>query len=379
MSPVISKSKAKAIWIRSQGLDQKAPFGQGSEATAKAIKHLGYVQIDTINVIERCHHHILYSRIPDYQLSHLHQAQTIDKTIFEYWTHALAYVPTDDFKFFMPAMKQHRLKPNQWFKNVKPEEMKKVLGLIKKNGAISIRDIQDDELVEKNHAWGSRKPSKKALQYGFYCGDLVISERVGMLKKYELTGRHFCWKSKPKAATEHEYNVYIANRALKSQGIVSLDSICHLAASKKTAVKDFLTKEVKKENLVTVHVEGDSKNKYWVPGKLLEDKIDIDSEHAHILSPFDPLIIQRKRLNLFFDYDHRFEAYIPKEKRIYGYFALPVLVGDRIVAALDLKTDRANNKLLMQKWTWIGKEKSKTNKVMIEQALGRFEKFQLQK
>ena len=74
----------------------------------------------------------------------------------------------------------------------------------------------------------------------------------------------------------------------------------------------------------------------------------------HILSPFDPLIIQRKRTKLFFGYDHKFEAYLPKEKRQFGYFALPVLVGDRIVAALDLKTDRQNRKLLMQKWTWVG-------------------------
>ena len=76
---------------------------------------------------------------------------------------------------------------------------------------------------------------------------------------------------------------------------------------------------------------------------------------VHILSPFDPLIIQRKRTELFFDYGHRFEAYVPKEKRLFGYFALPVLVGDDIVAAIDLKTDRQNKKLLMQKWSWVGK------------------------
>ena len=76
---------------------------------------------------------------------------------------------------------------------------------------------------------------------------------------------------------------------------------------------------------------------------------------VHILSPFDPLIIQRKRTELFFGYGHRFEAYVPKEKRVLGYFALPVLVGEDIVAAIDLKTDRKNRKLLMQKWNWVGK------------------------
>ena len=87
-------------------------------------------------------------------------------------------------------------------------------------------------------------------------------------------------------------------------------------------------------------------------------------------------MIQRKRLELFFDYDHRFEAYVPKEKRVFGYFALPVLVGDRIVAALDLKTDRARRKLLVQKWTWIGKGVRSTKR-RIEEELHRFEEFQL--
>jgi uncharacterized protein YcaQ len=100
---------------------------------------------------------------------------------------------------------------------------------------------------------------------------------------------------------------------------------------------------------------------------------------VHILSPFDPLIIQRKRTQLIFDYEHRFEAYVPKEKRKLGYFALPVLVGDTIVAALDLKTDRKQRKVLLQKWTWVGPKNAprKELKQRIEQELDRFERFQL--
>ena len=100
----------------------------------------------------------------------------------------------------------------------------------------------------------------------------------------------------------------------------------------------------------------------------------------HILSPFDPLVIQRKRTELFFSYGHRFEAYVPKEKRLFGYFALPVLVGDDIVAAIDLKTDRKARKLLMQKWSWVGgasKGARKDLKRRIEEELHRFERFQL--
>ena len=106
-------------------------------------------------------------------------------------------------------------------------------------------------------------------------------------------------------------------------------------------------------------------------------RFDPAEELVHILSPFDPLVLQRKRLQLFFDYEHRFEAYVPKEKRLFGYFALPVLVGDEIVAAIDLKTDREQGKLLVQQWTWVGKGRRRSHKKRIEEALHRFERFQL--
>src|SRR5476651_1486386 len=127
----LTKSDARRIWLRAQRLDAFAPFGDGPEATPAAIEHLGYVQIDTINVIERCHHHILWTRIPDYRREHLHQAQSVDKSLFEYWTHALSYVPTKDMRFFLPEMKRHRQEPASWFDSVKKEDLRKVLSLIR--------------------------------------------------------------------------------------------------------------------------------------------------------------------------------------------------------------------------------------------------------
>lgn len=345
----LTKTQAKALWMSAQGFHEKNHFGKGPTATAKVIEHLGYVQIDTISVIERCHHHILYSRIPDYHQDHLHRAQSLDKSVFEYWTHALAYVPTKDFRFFQARMAKNVKSPHPWYQSVKKEDLAKVLRLIKKNGPITIRDIQDDVLVEKDHAWASRKPSKKALQLGFNQGKLVISERVGMLKKYELADRHFNWDKKPKVASEKELNEYQLERALRAQALVSLDSICHLEPSRKPAMKALIQKQMDQQELIPVHIEGSEKIQHWMKPELLNKKVKIDTELVHILSPFDPLIIQRKRLNLFFDYQHLFEAYIPKEKRVYGYFALPVLIGDRVVAVIDLKTDRQLKKLLVQR------------------------------
>lgn len=373
----LSQEQARRIWIHTQKLDSTAPFGKGTQATQAAIEQLGYVQIDTINVIERCHHHILYTRIPQYKRKDLHHAQTIDKSIFEFWTHALAYVPTKDFRFYVKEMAQMAKSPSPWYQSVKKEELQKVLRLIKKDGALSIRDIEDDVLVEKKHPWASRKPSKKALQLAFWSGKLVISERLGMLKKYELTERHFNWQKKPKAASETEISEYLLERALRSQGIVSLDSICHLNAKRKADVRKIIERKIKKSELVPVKIAGTEKIQHWVSPDLVDQDLNPTEEMVHILSPFDPLIIQRKRVQALFNYEHRFEAYVPKEKRIFGYFALPVLLDDQIVAALDLKTDRQQKKLLMQKWSWIGKNKSAANKRKIEEELHRFEKFQL--
>src|ERR1043165_1160047 len=114
----ISLSLARRSWRRAQRLDQRAPFGDGPRATCAAIEHLGYVQIDTIHVVERSHHQILYTRIPGYRREHLHQAQTVDKSVFEYWTHALSYVPARDYRYFVRDMNAHRRERNYWFGRV---------------------------------------------------------------------------------------------------------------------------------------------------------------------------------------------------------------------------------------------------------------------
>jgi uncharacterized protein YcaQ len=159
--------------------------------------------------------------------------------------------------------------------------------------------------------------------------------------------------------------------------VVSLDSICHLDAPAKPGVRRAIDARLRRNQLVPVALEGAGKPQHWASPDVLETAGEPVPEMVHILSPFDPLMIQRKRTELFFGYGHRFEAYVPKEKRVFGYFALPVLAGDDIVAAIDLKTDRKRRQLLMQQWSWIGKRPRKDLKRRIEQELHRFERFQL--
>ncbi len=372
----MNKTRARTLWIAAQRLDTTAPFGAGHAATTAAVEHLGYVQIDTINVIERCHHHILFNRIPAYQRADLRQAQSLDKTVFEYWTHALAYVPTRDFRYFVADMRDFRKNPMKWFGNVAQKDLRRVLRLIRDDGALSIRDIADDVLVEKEHPWASRKPSKAALQVAFYNGQVTISERLGMLKTYELMERHFGWSALPRPATPGQRAAYLLDRALRSQGVVSLDSVCFLDAKSKPPVLAEIERRVRGKLLVQVSIDDVEKVQFWATPETLAAP-ELVPQLTHILSPFDPLIIQRKRLKQLFDYEHLFEAYVPRARRVMGYFTLPVLAGTDIVAGLDLKTDRAAQKLLVQSWHWLGTGSARRHKRRIEEALSRFEQFQL--
>src|SRR6266513_5763800 len=202
-----------------------------------------------------------------------------------------------------------------------------------------------------------------------------------MLKSYELASRHFGWQRPPKPASEREILDYLLDRALRSQGVVSVDSACYLDAPRKPAMRRLIEARTRRKELVSVELEGAAKLEHWARPEALDAALDPAPERVYILSPFDPLIHQRKRLHLFFNYEHRFEAYVPKDKRLFGYFAQPVLVGDEIVAAIDLKTDRQKRKLLMQKWSWVGKGAGrggrKDLKRRIEEELDRFERFQL--
>src|SRR5215212_4712798 len=259
----LTKAAARRIWLRAQRLDTPTPFGAGPQAAAAVVEHLGYVQIDTINVIERCHHHILWNRIPEYRRADLRHAQSVDKSVFEYWTHALSYVPSKHLRFFVPAMKRHKREGHRWLREVRPAELRKVLRLIRRGGPLTIRDIDDDVLVEKEHLWASRKPSKRALQLAFYAGVLTISARSGMLKTYELTDRHFGWDKRPKPASERQILEYLLDRALRSQGVVSLDSVCYLDAKRKPAIRQLIDARMRARRLIPVALEGVERAEHW--------------------------------------------------------------------------------------------------------------------
>jgi len=173
---------------------------------------------------------------------------------------------------------------------VTKQDLRKVLALIRKSGALTIRDIDDDVLVEKTHPWASRKPSKRALQLAFHQGTVTISARTGMLKTYELmTGTSD--GTAAQAASEKEVADYLLERGAAGAGAVSLDSICHLDAQRKGAIRRLIEAKVRRKELVPVALEGAEgqwgagKGEHWARPDVLDGVCEPAEEPAHILSP----------------------------------------------------------------------------------------------
>lgn len=373
----LSIEDAKRILIRHQGLHKFSAFGQGAQGALKAIKQIGWVQIDTINVIERAHHNILWSRVPNYRPKHLVQLQSVDRSVFEYWSHVLAYFPTESLYFHRLRMEKNKVSPTKWYASVSAMDRKRMLERIEVDGPISIRDVTDDVLVEKDHEWSSKKPSKKVLQLLFNRGELAISERQGMLKKYELSERHFENLEDMQIPTEDEVLNYKLDRELRAQGIVSIESMMPMTyKADKLKMEKIVRAQQESGKLVSVQISG-VRGEHWMEKNENKSKAAVDESLVHILSPYDPLVYNRKRFQAYFGHEYRFEAYSPKSKRKYGYFALPVIVDSELVALIDMKTDRENDELLIQQWTWMIKKPSRKLKASIEERIGEFEKFQL--
>ena len=187
----ISPEIARKIALKAQLLDGSMKFPKGKEGVAQAIEKLGYVQIDTINIIERAHNHTLWTRRPDYKPEMLHELQSRDRRVFEYWGHAASYLPTTDYRYYIPMMRSFADPKSKWvqgrFKKY-GHLMKPILERIRKEGALSSRNFET--LTDKSRGtWWDWRPSKVALELLFWKGDLMITERRNFQRVYDLTER----------------------------------------------------------------------------------------------------------------------------------------------------------------------------------------------
>lgn len=342
LSLEISQRQATKIVLLSQGLHQQHRLGRGNVATLKAIEKLGYVQIDSISVVQRAHHHCLWNRVKDYQPEQLEQLLA-QKHIFEYWSHAAAYLPMTDYRFTLPRKNAIAKGDKHWFaKDAKLAAM--VLARIKAEGPLLAKDFDDSRQLKSG--WWDWKPAKKALEQLFMEGELMVIKRQGFQKVYDLTERVIPDHVDTKQPNDEEYLQYLITRFVTAHGIATPEHIGYLLKGLNPAIKKHCHNMLEDGQLIRVKVGNDFYLALPVVEQLLHKRLS--TKQVKILSPFDNLLIQRKRTKALFNYDYQIECYVPANKRKFGYFSLPLLWGQTFAGRMDAKMDRKSGLLTVK-------------------------------
>jgi uncharacterized protein len=349
-SPILSVTEVRAIVLRSQGLAESvSPFGLGKMAVLKAIQHLGYIQVDPINVLQRAHHHVLWSRVPNYHPNMLHQLQDPDAAVFEYWNHAASYLPMTDYRFSMPLMRKYRGEFH--WSDDSPElrnSMRRLLTMIRKQGPLMLSEVESTGSVDGWSAGRTSKIERRALHELWMRGDIMIRSRHGVQKIFDLPSRVLPAGMDIKIPSKSEAAEFHARRALRALGVATPQELHYLQdAGQASAVRGALSALIRRGETVEVRVPDLPKSRLFALQEALEFNTPVERKIVRFLSPFDNLTIQRKRLNWLFDFDYVAEIYVPIEKRKYGYFVLPILWGDRLIGRMDAKANRAERQLVI--------------------------------
>ena len=333
----LSISQARKLVLLSQRIPPIKQSGTPLDATLSTIEHLGYIQIDTISVIQRAHHHTLWNRNPQYKPSHLNELM-VNKEIFEYWSHAAAYLPMRDYRFSLPRKQAiARGKENHWY--TRDENlMKSVLKRIDDEGPLMAKDFENKG--GKIGEWQT-KPVKQALENLYMQGELMIPYRKNFHKVYDLTQQVLPEHVDSSMPGSEEYARFLVTRYLQANGLGKAGEMTYLLKNSRPSVSSILQEMLSNGELIQASVNEDSY--YALPASLNLLNTPLSRSKLKILSPFDNLLIQRKRTLELFGFDYFLECYVPAPKRKFGYFVLPVLWDGKLVARMDCKADRKNS------------------------------------
>ncbi|MEQ9694891.1 crosslink repair DNA glycosylase YcaQ family protein [Shimia sp. SDUM112013] len=336
----IDNRQARHLWLSVQGL---ARTPTGSLDLMGVIRGLGFVQLDTIQVVARAHHHILWSRNQNYREPMLDRLLARDRAVFEHFTHDASVLPME----FLPMWrrqfrrKQAQLDRAGWFRGLPDAtEREKIKDRIRREGALSTHAF--DTKVEGVREMWARPPHKKALDYMWYSGELATCHRDGFTKVYDLAERVFAPEHADVDMDDAAQVDWLCRAALERIGVGTAGEIQQFwDATDLAEVKDWCAAQ---PDLQEVEVQSAAGNWQSALAPMdIEDrleKVSAPTSRLRILNPFDPAVRDRKRLYRLFGFEYRNEMFVPKAKRVWGYYVFPILEGDRFVGRIELKADR---------------------------------------
>lgn len=339
----ISKQEARKIVLASQGLKHPSTKGQSAKRLAlESIGQIGYVQIDTISVVQRAHHHVIQSRVPHYQPAILDKLES-QRSIFEYWSHAASYLPMEAYRFTLPVKEEIRQMDRFWYEK-DHALMQKTLDRIAYEGPLKSRDFERE--TKKMEMWDTH-PAKRALQNLFMDGRIMVAGREGFQKVYDLTERIVPDHVDVSMPSSQEYIRFLIERDVQAHGLVALEDIGYLLKGLKSQIRKELNNMVESQELIPVQIHKDPAT-YLTRQKYLDLLDQRFANRLKFLNPFDNLIINRSRTKRVFNFDYIMEIYVPAEKRKFGYYSLPILWKDQLVGQADMKADRKTHRLLIK-------------------------------
>ena len=353
----ISLRQARRIALAAQGFRDPRHATPTMRTFNRTLGRTGVLQVDSVNVLQRAHYMPLFSRMGPYDTELLTRASTgRTRRLVEYWAHVQALMPVELWPVMRHRMESYRVRRGKWWPIVdsRPGLESDVLAAVLDRGPVTARDLEDEFASgprTKEH-WGwNWSEARRVLDFLYMTGDLAIFGRNGQFQvMYDVPERVLPREvlEAPTPSPEEAARELI-RRAAVSHGIGSARCLADYfrmplqtgagAAAAKSAIQDL----VEAGELLPVRVERWKKPVY----------LHRDAAHARriearaLLSPFDPLVWERARTEVLFDFRYRIEIYVPKEKRVHGYYVLPFLLGDRIVARVDLKAERKAGALLV--------------------------------
>ena len=313
------------------------------------IKRLGFVQLDTVQVVSRAHHHILWSRNQNYREPMLGTHLADDRRVFEHFTHDASVIPIDFFPMWQRQFDRlgSKLKRRGWHvDDAGSEHHESVRRRIEQDGPLSTKDFESAE--KRNKAQWTHPPHKRALEYLWYSGTLTTSHRTNFIKFYDLTERVIPDSVRDVTLADEEQVDWLSRSALDRLAFGSEGDMQRFwDATDNAETKAWVA--MNQASLTTVEVQrADGSWQIAVAPVDIEarlERLPSPTGRLRILNPFDPLVRDRTRLERLFGFEYRVEMFVPASKRRWGYYVYPLLEGDRFVGRIELKADRKAGQL----------------------------------
>ena len=346
--PQLSNRAARAVFMQRHALLEPPAGGAKGAELLDLIHRLGFVQLDSINTVARAHDMILYSRRPTYRAGNLKRLYERDRALFEHWTHDAAVIPMEFYPHwhlrFQRDAAELKARWKNWRRDGFEQQFETVLQHIRDHGPVCSSDVGKDER-KGSGGWWDWHPSKTALEYLWRSGALTVTGRDGFQKRYDLTERvieqHLCPGNLP--CDPDETVGWLCNAALDRLGFATSGELAAFWDTVSPAeAKEWCNSALIKGELEEIEVEcanGQSRKLYARPG-ISAEALPPAPGRIRVLSPFDPMLRDRKRAERLFGFHYRIEVFVPAPKRTYGYYVFPLLEGDRLIGRIDMKAHR---------------------------------------